>query len=1439
MSSSSKKTLKKIYTPKLSNYEINTPNCDIQQLELKRKEIQEKIKNIEKIKKKCKSRYVKEEYKKAITLRELLYIILSENKNNIHDFLDLFAVLNEGKTTVNTIYEALWILIFLYKLDDLDNTKNRIFYKSIENPEYLTHKDILDSKVNEGNKGGIADIYFKIEDSIDDIKDNEFNCGDEMVKYPYCTTKITEENDRYMCSVKYFQKEKDVGSYDVDKIRTEAQNIKSNILLLVNDKDTLIKKYEKTGKFVKELVTDIYGINDLNKYYLRLLYKLKNKDIIPDENNTKKSNILYPRLHQKYFINYTHQKIKSKSKSKNFIWGAVPRSGKSYMIGGLISKLKPDNVLLFLGAITETKKQFINDLFLEYDDFNDYEIYDLQTKSIYNKDKSKKIIIYSQEWARLRIKDEIPDEIQKIINNKNKIIFFDEIHQGSGGEKQDDILNEFVFNTQYIAFIMVTATFAKPYLRYMNKSDIPIRVINWSYENIQNMKRIQNNDDIDYILEKIKLDDDGESKSKIFKKLIDEYIEYGGTYKELSEEYLIYPNLVVINIDKNLSTEKNLWYNNNLDIEGIFKPLMKNKCDKGPIKTLIKYIFTNIYSNILYKQGIHIGSDIHSQLWFLPTILKNNSEDGKPFSYMCKNIVESIMEFKEFRDNFCIIILHKVGFDKTKIDFISSKKINWNEANINNTNNYGCVSTICSESKMGVKNCILAQESCAKKHGKSVIILTGKMIRLGISLPCVDVALHFDPISSVDTVYQSMFRVLTERKNKEKGIFIDMNHERNINFMYDLYNYQSQNKKDDNIDKQMKDFNEFLILYDLNGLSNYKNDNYQNMYDKILEQFSLNNKKNFINKLKINKLQDIFKNENNKKYIEQFYNILLKYNIEYNKKPKEKELNIKYKENEVVLFINDYITLFILFNEKNIKNINIENIKKNLDIFINEKITNIIELCNSNFENKDVLNCHLLNLIANTNKNDKEINKIFNDFKNDIKQIFNDLAENTEFLNIYDISMIMINEINDSINDMKINPCIKSNVLDIIRDRLTVRKEEKNLYGEVFTPIELVCEMLDKIPNEVWKNPNLKWLDPANGIGNFPVVVYYKLMESLKDVIPTDTQRSRHIIENMLYMVEINPVNSKVCEKIFDMIDPKSKPNIKTMDSLELKHETFNIEKFNIIIGNPPFQKSQIGVRKGGYGGRELWGKFVELSLNFLEEGGILGIIHPPPWRKPEHNLWNILSQKQILYLHINGENDGKKIFNASTRFDMYVLENKPLYKNTEVIDELGNINSINLSEWLFLPNYDYDNIKEILTTEENGIDIIYSSTIYDTRKPYLSKEKNDKYKYPIVHTITQKGLTYMYTDDKSRGQFGIPKVLLNFGRYQYNHTEQNDYKGDFGMSQITYGIPISSKKEGDLILNVIGTDKFKTMIKATKWSSFQTDWRMFKYFKKDFYKYF
>jgi hypothetical protein len=56
-------------------------------------------------------------------------------------------------------------------------------------------------------------------------------------------------------------------------------------------------------------------------------------------------------------------------------------------------------------------------------------------------------------------------------------------------------------------------------------------------------------------------------------------------------------------------------------------------------------------------------------------------------------------------------------------------------------------------------------------------------------------------------------------------------------------------------------------------------------------------------------------------------------------------------------------------------------------------------------------------------------------------------------------------------------------------------------------------------------------------------------------------------------------------------------------------------------------------------------------------------------------------------------------------------------------------------------------------------------------------------------------------------------------------------------MSQLTFGIPISSKKQGDAIVAYLNSDAGKRMIAATKWNTYYTDYSMFNYFRKDFYK--
>jgi len=50
-------------------------------------------------------------------------------------------------------------------------------------------------------------------------------------------------------------------------------------------------------------------------------------------------------------------------------------------------------------------------------------------------------------------------------------------------------------------------------------------------------------------------------------------------------------------------------------------------------------------------------------------------------------------------------------------------------------------------------------------------------------------------------------------------------------------------------------------------------------------------------------------------------------------------------------------------------------------------------------------------------------------------------------------------------------------------------KERAKRYGEFFTPPELVNEMLDKVPAEIWVDPSKTVLEPACGRGNFLVEI--------------------------------------------------------------------------------------------------------------------------------------------------------------------------------------------------------------------------------------------------------------------------------------------------------------------------------------------------------------
>jgi type I restriction-modification system DNA methylase subunit len=48
---------------------------------------------------------------------------------------------------------------------------------------------------------------------------------------------------------------------------------------------------------------------------------------------------------------------------------------------------------------------------------------------------------------------------------------------------------------------------------------------------------------------------------------------------------------------------------------------------------------------------------------------------------------------------------------------------------------------------------------------------------------------------------------------------------------------------------------------------------------------------------------------------------------------------------------------------------------------------------------------------------------------------------------------------------------------------LSVSKENKELYGEIFTPFSLIDRMLDLLPKEYYSDPERTWLDSGAGSG--------------------------------------------------------------------------------------------------------------------------------------------------------------------------------------------------------------------------------------------------------------------------------------------------------------------------------------------------------------------
>jgi hypothetical protein len=279
-----------------------------------------------------------------------------------------------------------------------------------------------------------------------------------------------------------------------------------------------------------------------------------------------------------------------------------------------------------------------------------------------------------------------------------------------------------------------------------------------------------------------------------------------------------------------------------------------------------------------------------------------------------------------------------------------------------------------------------------------------------------------------------------------------------------------------------------------------------------------------------------------------------------------------------------------------------------------------------------------------------------------------------------------------------------------------------------------------------------------------------------------------------------------------------------------------NIKKFDIVIGNPPYQaNSESGGQKGTR--THIWDNFVDLSLQIVKDDGYLSLIHPAGWRRGGGKFSYIgdkLRQKQMLYLEIHDIQDGQKVFGATTGYDWYVLQNKAATGKTIVIDSVGVKSNIDIYKLKAIPNNQIDEIIKLIAFEnEEKVGFIFDRSSYGHDKKWVKAIKDDKFKHPVVYSLPKNGMRLNYSSTNLNGHFCIPKIIWSNGAATQILIDE---KGEYGMTEWAYAIA-DEPNNLPSIKKAMESKKFMKLCEGMRFTLDKYDPKFISLLRKDFYK--
>ena len=1112
-----------------------------------------------------------------------------------------------------------------------------------------------------------------------------------------------------------------------------------------------------------------------------------NKFKLYDHKTPKKPSELQG-VHQEFTV-WKNIKMK-KMGEKCVLYAHMPRSGKTHMMVGSFKADHGSNYLVITTAPNETVDQYEKAC-----KGNGYNVTRLgpKTKPITG---GKNIILVSKQFLDRH------NDIEWLKDLQIDMAFVDEGHHGGTTELAQDSLRLY---TPDAFTVFMSATPDKIKYAY----DIPeSNIIRWDQEDIKLCQNIDN----------------PQSRIRLKEKYGPDFIKILNTFSdhEIKKKYLEYPDMHILTQSLTDDVKTEIITETDGSSYGISN--------------------TAIFSLTTDKKNFQEPVQVMERFYSIFGKLRQYTPDPKyPNPYMkriadiCKNSQSRYIGDRSGQAKVILAFLPPNNINQTS-EALKSLLMNCGDLGYDKSFNEQYIVVSINSKKSGKpKDIIKKAVKQANNEGKDVLVLSGKQCHMAATIKECDIVLLLNDITSYDMIKQMMYRSMSPQPKKKFGFVVDLSLDRVLDtvvseFASNLYSSSMSRKE------ALK----YILLSKIVNINAdtwiYKPGDHHDQIAKIAEQLD--------NLYISNGYHSILRNMN--RLADACFELSNEQALRLGLVSMKSNETVKIAGKDLVETIQDGI------ERKNYEHA--DNVSESEPTVI-EKKENFIDILRfiipffsfitSHHEESSFLG------MCNIIENDQELKKICIDHVSTLA--LKGISSNTILKNLVDVytelGMSDAVELNKTISNVKElvfkNRNDRHQMSKLLDEILLVHKNEKKMNAEIATPKELRVQMVDKVPESFWKNPSHKVLESSVGKIGFLNEIIDKFMVGLESVIPYANERYKHIVEKCVYFSDKNQCNIHIVKAI---LDPENayKLNINVGDTVGDDMKFFNglgealpPNDFDLVIQNPPYNDSS-----GNKGANHtLWDKFTIKAIeSWLKPGGYLVAVHPGNWRQRNSEVFPLFKEKQLCYLEIHNSTDGQKTFKCGTSYDWYLLENTSRYTKTAVVGEDDVRSEIDMGDWTFLPNMMHDYIKGLMTNDvTNRLDITRDRSVYgtDNKKGLISKEKTDKYCYPLINSIKKDGsIDFRYTCDDTRAangqlpQFGRTKFIFCNGAGCYK-----DMTGDIGFTEWGFAI-YDTPDNVEKIEMAFKTQEFTNILNAIKIiPSQKCNPEVMKLFRKDFWK--